>query len=108
MKILQLIQRTQTRGAEMFTCQLSNNLVEKGHQVKIVSLFKGKAELPFKGENTYFKCITRNRFLDIPAWRRLSKIIKEFKPDVIQANAGDTLKYAIFSKKVFGWKIPVV
>src|SRR5680860_63566 len=108
MRILQLIQKTQTRGAEMFTCQLSNNLIEKGHQVKIVSLFEGKAKLPFNGEIYSLNAYLKNRFLDISAWRKLSKIIREFKPDIIQANAGDTLKYMVFSKILFGWKVPIV
>ena len=108
MKILQLIQKTQTRGAEMFTCQLSNNLIEKGHQVKIVSLFEGKAQLPFNGEIYSLNASLRNRFFDISAWSQLNKIIREFEPDIIQANAGDTLKYAIFSKTLFGWKAPII
>jgi glycosyltransferase involved in cell wall biosynthesis len=108
MRILQLIQKTQTRGAEMFTCQLSNNLIEKGHQVKIVSLFEGKAQLPFSGEIYFLNAYLKNRFLDIPAWRKLSEIIRDFKPDIIQANAGDTLKYMVFSKILFSWKVPIV
>src|SRR5690606_35679280 len=47
------------------------------------------------------------RIQDYKAWRRLNRVIKEFKPDIIQANAGDTLKYAVLSKKNFGWKTPI-
>lgn len=45
---------------------------------------------------------------DIKAWRRLAQLIKKEKPDIIQANAGDTLKYAVFSKLFFRWKQPIV
>jgi glycosyltransferase involved in cell wall biosynthesis len=108
MKILHLIQKPQTRGAEMFTCQLSNHFIKSGHQVKIVALFEGEANLPFHGDITSLKASSKNRFFDIVAWKKLAGIVKEFNPDIIQANAGDTLKYAVFSKKLFGWKTPVI
>jgi glycosyltransferase involved in cell wall biosynthesis len=92
----------------MFTCQLSNHLVELGHQVKIVALFQGEANLPFNGEITSLKASAKNRFFDTPTWKKLASIIKDFNPDIIQANAGDTLKYAVFSQKFFGWKNPII
>jgi len=92
----------------MFTCQLSNHLIELGHQVKIVTLFEGEVVLPFHGEITSLKAFSKNRFLDIPGWKKLAGIVNEFNPDIIQANAGDTLKYAVFSKKLFGWKNPII
>jgi glycosyltransferase involved in cell wall biosynthesis len=92
----------------MFTCQLSNHLIELGHQVKIVALFEGEANLPFNGKITSLKASSKNRFFDIPAWKKLENIIKDFNPDIIQANAGDTLKYAVFSKKLFGWKNTII
>lgn len=108
MKILNIIQKAQNRGAELFTCQLSNHLIASGHQVKIVVLFEGEINLPFNGEMIWLKAVSKNRFFDVPAWKKLSGIVKEFNPDIIQANSGDTLKYAIFSKKLFGWKSPVI
>lgn len=46
--------------------------------------------------------------LDVKAWKRLAQIITNEKPDIIQANAGDTLKYAVFSKILYRWKQPIV
>lgn len=108
MKLLHLIQRPQNRGAEMFTCQLSNHLINKGHEIKIVAVFEGEADLPFHGKISSLEASSKNRFLDIQAWKKLSTIIKEFNPDIVQANAGDTLKYAVFSKKIYGWKTPII
>jgi glycosyltransferase involved in cell wall biosynthesis len=48
------------------------------------------------------------RFIDWWGWRQLAQQIKSFQPDVLQANAGDTLKFAVFSKLFFGWKTPIV
>ncbi len=73
MKILHLIQKTQKRGAEMFTCQLSNHLIKLGHQVKIVALFQGEVNLPFHGVITSLKASSKNRFFDVFEWKKLSK-----------------------------------
>ena len=64
--------------------------------------------MPWKGEIESLDASSNFRFFDFRAWKKLNKIIKEFKPDVLQANAGDTLKYAVFSKKIFGWQTPII
>lgn len=108
MKILQLIQKPQLRGAEMFASQLSQNLTDEGHTCFMVSIFEGEAVLPFNGEFIKLNRPIRKRFFDWQAWKKLAEIIKEKNPDIIQANAGDTLKFAVFSKIFFGWKTPIV
>ena len=108
MKILQIIHAIQHRGAEIFTCQLSNHLIKMGHQVKVVALFGGISEMPFKGEITALEASVKIRNLDIAAWKKLAIIVKEFSPDVVQTNSGDTLKYAVLSKKIFGWNVPLI
>ena len=108
MKILQIINKRQNRGAETFACQLSNHLKVMGHQVKIVALFEGEAILPFKGEIICLHASEEKRFIDFGAWKKLARLIGTYQPDVVQANAGDTLKYAVFSKATFGWKSPLL
>ncbi len=108
MKILHLIQKRQLRGAEVFTSQLSNQLNSLGHEAIIVPLFNGNAALPFEGKIIELKASASKKYWDVEAWKRLARIIDEEKPDIIQANAGDTLKYAQFSKIFFGWKQPIV
>ena len=108
MRILQLIQKQQLRGAEMFAAQLSTHLQNQGHEVLMVSLQGGNAALPFSGEMISLDVNLKNRFLDYRGWKKLAKIVQDFEPDIVQANAGDTLKYAIFSKKLFGWNLPIV
>lgn len=108
MRILQLIHKPQNRGAETFACQLSGHLIALGHRVKIVAIFGGKATLPFEDEIVVLNASAGNRFLDISAWKDLAEIIKSFKPDIVQSNAGDTLKYAVFSKLVFRWEVPIM
>lgn len=108
MKILQLIQAKQYRGAEIFCCQLSNHLVRLGHEVMVVSIYGGNAMLPFKQEVYNLNRPKNKRFFDRRGWWELSQIIKEFNPDILQANAADTLKYAVFSKFLFKWEAPIV
>lgn len=96
------------RGAEVFASQLSTHLNEAGHKAIIVFVFPGPLPLPFRGETKHLNGSPKRRMFDWQAWKKLAQIIKEVKPDVVQANAGDTLKYAALSKLFFGWKQPIV
>ncbi len=108
MKIVQLIQKPQLRGAEIFACQLSNHLMEQEHKVVVVTIFKGDAQLPFKGETIHLNRPLSKRFVDFQGWKQFNSIIKEFNPDIIQANAADTLKFAVSSKMLYSWKQPLI
>lgn len=108
MRILQIIQKTQLRGAEIFACQLSKELINMGHEVHIVSLFEHQSDLPFNLTFIPLKAIIEKRFWDFQAYSHLNKIIREGNYDIVQSNAGDTLKYTSLSKAIFGWKTPLV
>jgi glycosyltransferase involved in cell wall biosynthesis len=108
MKIIQLITRTQRRGAEIFASQLAQKLQEKGHVVLVISIYRGEAKLPFYGKLETLNANPSLRGVDPKAWKRLDTLIREFQPDIVQANASDTLKYAAFSKKLYGWNAPLV
>ena len=109
MKILQIIQRSQLRGAELFACQLSAALQKQGHQVDVLVLFGKRSdifkfELPFY----YLEANEQNRWWDFKAYKKLSSFIEQGEYDIVQANAGDTLKYASLSKKIYKWKAEFV
>ncbi|MHA4842619.1 glycosyltransferase [Flavitalea antarctica] len=108
MKILHLVQKPQLRGAEMFASQLATHLNQSGHEAILVFVFPGEAPLPFNGKKFYLGGNNKKRFVDKTAWKRLAEIITQEKPDLIQANAGDTLKYAVSSKLLYRWKPPIV
>lgn len=108
MKIIQLIQTPQLRGAEIFACQLSNHLIEQGHDVIVVSIFKGNSKLPFEGEMIHLDRPLSKRFYDFKGWKEFSGIVASFKPDIIQLNAADTLKFAVASKLLYKWHQPLV
>ncbi|WP_286761123.1 glycosyltransferase family 4 protein [Salegentibacter sp. UBA1130] len=108
LRILQIIQKKQFRGAEVFASQLSTHLQNSGHVVKVVSIYEGEARLPFSGEIESLKRTKLRRTFDLYGWRKLSAIIQSFQPDIVQANASDTLKYAVMSKHIFRWKVPLI
>lgn len=109
MKILQIIHKLQNRGAETFASQISNHLMDRGHEVRIISLFTGTADLPFRGKILVMEEEEKkNGWQGLKLSRRIARVIEEFNPDIVQTNAGDTLKYTVFSKKIFRWKNLVV
>jgi glycosyltransferase involved in cell wall biosynthesis len=108
LKILQLIQKPQLRGAEVFSCQLSTCLNAMGHESIIVPVFPGNVSLPFDGRVLPLNANPSRRMFDLDGWKQLARLITQEQPDVIQANAGDTLKYAACSRMIFGWKQPIV
>ncbi|EAZ82459.1 glycosyltransferase family 4 protein [Algoriphagus machipongonensis] len=101
MRIIQLVQKPQARGAEIFTTWLCEELKDLGHQVLLVSLFEGNFELPFSGKLIRLNRKKENRFCDYTGWKKFNEIVQDFKPDLVQANGGDTLKFAVFSRKLF-------
>jgi glycosyltransferase involved in cell wall biosynthesis len=108
MKIIQIIQKPQMRGAEIFSAQLSEHLNKLDHQVIIVAVFPGIAKLPFRGRIIQMNRKQALRFCDVAGWYSFAQLVNEFKPDIIQANAADTLKFTIFSKLIFRWHQPVI
>ena len=109
MKILQVIQKSQFRGAEIFACQLSVELKKLGHEVDVLFLFGDKDEvLPYPLDFIHLKGSIKNRFWDFKAYKRLNRIIRAGKYDVVQANAADTLKYTAISKFLYRWKAKLV
>ncbi len=108
MRILQLIQKKQLRGAEVFACQLSNELERNDHEVMLVALLDGDAVLPYDGSIHLLQANLNKRFFDIKSWKKLAALIRLFDADIVQANAADTLKYAVLSQLCFQWKAKIV
>jgi L-malate glycosyltransferase len=108
MTILQLIQKPQLRGAEMFASQLSNELVKLGHTVWLVALFPGDSNLPVNANFIALNRPQHKRWIDIEGWKALAKLIQEHEVDIVQCNAGDTLKFAVLSQKIYRWNTPII
>jgi glycosyltransferase involved in cell wall biosynthesis len=109
LKILQIIQRSQLRGAEIFACQLAEQLQQKGHEVDMLVLFGEKSKVfDFPLRFHFLEANEKKRWWDVDGYHRLNQFIRSGNYDIVQANAGDTLKYASLSKKIFRWKSTLV
>lgn len=104
MRILILIQRSQARGAEIFASHLGEALIQRGHEVGLITVFEGDFDLPFSGKTHHLNRNPSRRFFDFGAWKAINVIVRSFNPDIVQAMGADTLKFMVFSKLVFGWK----
>jgi glycosyltransferase involved in cell wall biosynthesis len=104
LKILQIIQKPQLRGAEIFACQLSEELKGLGHTIDVLYLFGNENEqLAYDLNFQPLLADQSKRFWDFKAYKKLADLIEKGNYDVVQANAGDTLKYAAISKKLYKW-----
>jgi glycosyltransferase involved in cell wall biosynthesis len=109
MKILQIIQKGQLRGAEIFACQLSEELIKQGHEVDILILSGTENKLTkFKLNFLFANANLNKRFYDFKTYRKIAKVIKNGKYDIVQANAADTLKYTIISKLLYKWDAKLI
>ncbi|MEO7524604.1 MAG: glycosyltransferase family 4 protein [Ferruginibacter sp.] len=93
-----MVTERQYRGAQVFASELTHMLAKSGHEVLFVGLYpakenilvaKGAENIDLDGKKTAF---------DLGLMKRLMALIKKNKPDIIQANGSDTLKYAVFAK----------
>jgi len=94
MRIVQLITRPQRRGAEIFAVQLAEGLRNLGHEVWVISILKGEDSLKFSGKMIQlgFEGFYR---VDIKGFKKLAKELDRIQPDIVQANASDTLRYGV-------------
>ena len=94
MRIVQVITRPQRRGAELFAVQLSEELIKLGHQVILITLFKSEQALDFLGDQINLDLDYRGK-IDLLGFKSLAKKLKEINPDIVQANASETLRMCV-------------
>ena len=106
MRVLQLIQKPQRRGAETFAVELARWLEAQGHQSIVVTLYKHDGQqLGLAGHDVQLggnEAGPFERAVDPQLLRALRNVIREFAPDVVQANGGRTLKYAAAARPLLG------
>lgn len=112
MKILQLVQRPQRRGAEIFAFQLTRCLKSLGHEAITVYLYPsgGEHSLQLQPQDASLAG-NEHHFLEKTMGyhpgllRSLKRKIEEFMPDVVQANGARTLKYGALARSGKSWKL---
>jgi glycosyltransferase involved in cell wall biosynthesis len=105
MKVLQIVQKPQYRGAEVFASQLSQRLCEQGHDVRIACLYHHKATkgLRLRSQDSILAGQENHPFEKIPGFNpfllhQLFKVITKFKPDVVQVNGARSVKYGAMAR----------
>ena len=106
MRILQVVQKPQRRGAEIFAYQLSNALRGNNHCVRTLYLYPytGSGELPLYGEDKILGGQEQHPLEKFPGFhpvllKYFMQQIKEFDPDIIQVNGARTVKYGAFARR---------
>lgn len=115
MRILQVIQKPQRRGAEVFACQLTEELQRQGHALCVTSLYPHAREdrlapnAPMKlldGDEDHWA--ERMPGLNWRLLRKLLAAVEEFVPDIVQVNGARTVKYGAFARRLArgrDWKL---
>ncbi|WP_116127833.1 glycosyltransferase [Lewinella sp. IMCC34183] len=99
MRILQLVTRRQYRGAEVFASLLSTGLAERGHEVAFVGLYPApETELTAPGCSNQDLGGNAGAKFSPKLLRTLVRYYDDYRPDIIQANGSDTLKYSVALK----------
>jgi len=100
MRVLQLVQKPQRRGAEVFAFQLSAWLRSQAHEVRTVYLYpyNGDRQLGLMpgdvpGRGNERSVLERMPGVHPGLLRRIQRQLSTFRPDVVQANGARTVKY---------------
>lgn len=101
MRVLQLVQTPQRRGAEIFAVQLAAELRRRGHRARVAALYAPTEAdgLDLGPEGLHLGGRHRHPLERVPGFhpglaRRLGSEIRRFHPHVVQANGARTVKYA--------------
>jgi L-malate glycosyltransferase len=107
MKVLQLVTKRQYRGAEVFAANLSKELVKEGVEIVFAGLYEpGQNPLGVEGAKNV-DLNGKPAFLSWGTLQKLKKLVEAEKPDILQANGSDTLKYAV-ALRMFFPALPIV
>jgi glycosyltransferase involved in cell wall biosynthesis len=96
MKILQLVTKRQYRGAEVFAYNLSKTLIDDGIQIIFAGLYhNNNNELLLERATNIDLSNKKPTYFSLSLAWKLFRLIQKEKPDIIQCNGSDTLKYAV-------------
>lgn len=112
MRILQLVQRPQRRGAEIFAFEVSRQLEKYGCEVRTLYLYHydGQTPLSVGPKDVLLEgnrgALQERLFGAHPVvLSRLMNAIERFDPDIIQLNGGRSVKYGTVAKLIMRAKL---
>ncbi len=103
MKILQVIPYFCFGGAETMCENLTYALLQRGHEVVVVSLYDEKTPISQRMEEAGIRILYLDKKLgmDVSMVPKLTKIMKQERPDVVHTHL-DVVKYAALAAKLAG------
>ena len=113
MRIVQIITRRELRGAEVVAADLCRSLMQRGHEVALIGLFappdRTEADSLARNLTHVFDLGGRKRRgFQYPVLSALRKTLIAFRPDIVQANAFNALKFAALTKITSRARWPLV
>ena len=103
MKIIEIVPRLQTGGAEKFVVDLTNKFAAQGHHCVLLTLFDldefdiVRNEL---SDQVELVSIGKHRGFDLRCYGRILQIIRRYRPDVVHAHVG-AIKYLTLSTLLY-------
>jgi glycosyltransferase involved in cell wall biosynthesis len=109
MRILQLVTARQRRGAEVFATQLSDALAARGHEVVVLGLLPAPESplTPALAAADDLAAASNGRF-DLARLHGVASAVQRLRPDIVQANGSQTLKYSAFTRRLSRHRFPLV
>lgn len=116
MRVLQIVQRPQRRGAEVFAYDLTRRFAKLGIDTRTVYLYEsnGSSPLPLHDGDVCLygspgHLLERFPKVEPRLLKRVKSEIARFEPDIVQVNGARTVKYGALSKRLLGsrahWKL---
>lgn len=106
LRILQLVSRTQRRGAEVFALELSGALEARGHATRVVALY-GPADGPLdlRRDDVALEGRPDHPAERVPGFHpgllhRLAAAVDRFEADIVQVNGSRTVKYGSLVRRL--------
>jgi glycosyltransferase involved in cell wall biosynthesis len=107
LRILFLVQKPQRRGAEIFAFQLAAELRRQGCDVRTAYLYpyEGVRPLNLADRDSRLGGVEGHFTEKLVGFhpqllRRVSRVIRDFRPDIVQANGSRTLKYGALARRL--------
>jgi glycosyltransferase involved in cell wall biosynthesis len=109
MRVLHVVATNQRRGAEVFTADLVGVLGQAGvdQRIAVLRAVEGPS-VRYSGPTTVLgadRWMLPGVRMSVSAARALSRAIRDWRPDIVQAHGGEALKYAVLAVPRRGCRI---
>jgi glycosyltransferase involved in cell wall biosynthesis len=113
MRVLQIVQKPQRRGAEVFAHQLSAWMRDHGHVAQVFHLYAHEDALSVDAGDVISTAREASRLERLPGLQpgvlvALRKAVRALRPDIVQLNGGRSVKYGMALRLLTGDAFKIV